>query len=314
MQPPEPEGLPINLVIAVSFGLFIPSRILGTAKYRGLNVHPSMLPEYVVELPEICGCSQADAISFYGPAPLHHTLLTGCKLTGVTIQTLHPERFDRGSILLQTPFPGIEHKCRDVEQLSEKLALEGANMLVACIQNHLYLYGSKLPVPEQDQGSRVHSKASVARYAWKITTADRFIDWTRLSGDDILRRHRVIGPLWSATKCIERNQNERRIVWSAGFEVAEPFNTILPVGQPMVIGSRTSSRATYVRTCDDQVLKISQIKIEGGKQDEPLRAAVQARMHDPNAVTADGPLFRTQISSNLPAPYREQQNPAQVQP
>lgn len=31
----------------VSFGLFVPSRILNSAKYGGLNVHPSFLPEYV---------------------------------------------------------------------------------------------------------------------------------------------------------------------------------------------------------------------------------------------------------------------------
>jgi methionyl-tRNA formyltransferase len=37
----------INLIIAVSFGLLVPPRILGKAKYGGLNVHPSMLPEYV---------------------------------------------------------------------------------------------------------------------------------------------------------------------------------------------------------------------------------------------------------------------------
>jgi methionyl-tRNA formyltransferase len=39
-----PDG--INLVIAVSFGLLVPGRILNGAKYGGLNVHPSMLPEY----------------------------------------------------------------------------------------------------------------------------------------------------------------------------------------------------------------------------------------------------------------------------
>lgn len=44
-QPPKPQGEPINLIIAVSFGLFIPPRILKGAKYGGLNVHPSLLPE-----------------------------------------------------------------------------------------------------------------------------------------------------------------------------------------------------------------------------------------------------------------------------
>ena len=44
-SPPQPDGQPINLVVAVSFGLFVPPRILSAAKYGGLNVHPSLLPE-----------------------------------------------------------------------------------------------------------------------------------------------------------------------------------------------------------------------------------------------------------------------------
>jgi methionyl-tRNA formyltransferase len=36
-----------NLIVAVSFGLLIPARIIHGAKYGGLNVHPSFLPEYV---------------------------------------------------------------------------------------------------------------------------------------------------------------------------------------------------------------------------------------------------------------------------
>lgn len=43
--PPCPAGEPINLVVAVSFGLLVPPRILKASKYGGLNVHPSMLPE-----------------------------------------------------------------------------------------------------------------------------------------------------------------------------------------------------------------------------------------------------------------------------
>ena len=50
LQPPTSEGSAINLIVAVSFGLFVPRRILERAKYGGLNVHPSMLPEYVSDM------------------------------------------------------------------------------------------------------------------------------------------------------------------------------------------------------------------------------------------------------------------------
>jgi methionyl-tRNA formyltransferase len=46
LQLPQPEGEAINLIVAVSFGLFIPPRILKSAEYGGLNVHPSLLPKY----------------------------------------------------------------------------------------------------------------------------------------------------------------------------------------------------------------------------------------------------------------------------
>lgn len=41
----------INLIIAVSFGLFVPRRLINGAIYGGLNVHPSILPESVLEMP-----------------------------------------------------------------------------------------------------------------------------------------------------------------------------------------------------------------------------------------------------------------------
>jgi methionyl-tRNA formyltransferase len=42
---PTPDDEPINLIVAVSFGLFVPPRLLNAAKYGGLNLHPSLLPE-----------------------------------------------------------------------------------------------------------------------------------------------------------------------------------------------------------------------------------------------------------------------------
>lgn len=54
--PPQVHDQPFNMVVAVSFGLLVPPRILNSAKYGGLNVHPSMLPEYYT-FPEDNGCS-----------------------------------------------------------------------------------------------------------------------------------------------------------------------------------------------------------------------------------------------------------------
>lgn len=74
-----------DLVIAVSYGKLIPQKFLSLIRFGGLNVHPSLLPKYS------------------GASPLHYALLNRDPYTGVTVQTLHPTKFDKGDILLQSP-------------------------------------------------------------------------------------------------------------------------------------------------------------------------------------------------------------------
>jgi methionyl-tRNA formyltransferase len=103
----------VDLIVAVSFGLFVPPRILNLATYGGLNVHPSLLPD------------------LKGPAPIQHALLKRRLYTGVSVQTLHPAQFDGGTVLAQTPSPGIMiPDGANADDLTKRLADEGANMLV----------------------------------------------------------------------------------------------------------------------------------------------------------------------------------------
>ncbi|KAL6715012.1 Methionyl-tRNA formyltransferase [Lecanora helva] len=237
---------------------------------------------------------------FYGPAPLHHTLLTGTELTGITIQTLHPERFDQGNILLQTPQPGIKHVCDTVEQLSQSLARKGADMLIDCLRNRVYLRGSELPIPRQRSSDVDGFEARHARHAPKIRASDRFIDWESWDGQEILRRQKIIGPLWSLIKG-SRDRGERRVIWSTGFQPCFHRPDIdLPIAKPMVTGPQSQGRFTYIRTRDNQVLKIQEAKIEGGEQNEPLTAAIRAQLHNPATMNAAGPLFRSELLSSLP--------------
>ncbi len=218
------------------------------------------------------------------------------------MQTLHSKHFDQGTRLLQTPFPGIEHDCRSVEELSQILARKGGNMLVDCIRNHLYLYGSFLAAPEDTADDSPIYK----RHAPKLTAADRFIDWTTWTGAEIMRRHQVLGALWSLAKVDDDSQALRRIIWSVGFQrtYLRPRSE-LTVGQPTVIGDLSPSRMVFVKTCNGEFLTISRMKIEGGQEDEPLKSVIKAKMNDPKTLHADGPLLRTQILSTLPDHYRD---------
>lgn len=91
----EQENLPVSewpcsvpddtydLGVVVSFGHMIPAPDIQACKHGMINVHPSLLPRW------------------RGAAPLVHTLLAGDTVSGVSIITVAPRRFDTGKILAQ---------------------------------------------------------------------------------------------------------------------------------------------------------------------------------------------------------------------
>ncbi|PWY62562.1 methionyl-tRNA formyltransferase family protein [Aspergillus eucalypticola CBS 122712] len=268
--PPTLPGGPINLIIAVSFGLFVPPRLLNGAKYGGLNVHPSLLPD------------------FRGPAPLHHTLLAGKTKTGVTLQTLDLKHFDHGTILAQTPAPGFDIPNPDactVPNLLNLVCPKGADILVKGIREGLFV------PPVEDAGWRASEGDGPLVHAAKIKPEDRHIDWQNWSSLDISRRNRVLGPLWSKALVANNTSSEkpsfqhRRVIFT-DFEEVTPLKgcdkfSVVP-GLPFVDGTHpidsTKGKSVYVFTRDGKLIKVHQMKVEGEPNADALRAALKARM------------------------------------
>ncbi|CAJ2503042.1 Uu.00g104360.m01.CDS01 [Anthostomella pinea] len=217
----------INLIIAVSFGLFVPPRLLKAAKYGGLNLHPSLLPD------------------LRGPAPLQHTLLAARTLTGVTLQTLDHATFDHGLVLAQTPADPadpaalrIPPHCRTVEALQALVTPAATKLLVSGLRDALHV------PPLVDRGWKPPSSTSVAAedptnfliHAPKIGKRDAQITRTVLRAEDasmrpengngsgnrcgsssLARRQVAIGPLWFWARDT-RGQRRRIIVQDADAE------------------------------------------------------------------------------------------------
>ncbi|KAF2127429.1 Formyltransferase [Dothidotthia symphoricarpi CBS 119687] len=167
--------IPINLVVAVSFGLFVPPRILNLAQYSGLNVHPSLLPD------------------LRGPAPIEHAILKRRRYTGVSIQTLHPTQFDQGTILAQTPSPGVEiSRGLTSANLEKQLAEAGAELLVKVLKEHKF-------VPPLDNVGWYANPDDPTRpvdHAEKITKQHRFIDFSKCTMDQILAVQHALDNPW----------------------------------------------------------------------------------------------------------------------
>ena len=223
----------------------------------------------------------ANKLRFRGPAPLHHTLLSGREVTGVTVQTLHPKHFDEGVILAQTSPPGFEHQCSTVPELSKLTAKEGASMLIQCIKDGTFVqplnHKGHLPNDVDRRGMRT---------APKITPIDRLIIWDTWTAEEILRRHRVIGPLWNSLFIQDVSDATKpkmiRLIWSSGFtrssEVLDVVDPGLGPGQPYIKDLGTTKQAVFIRTSDNECLKVDQIKIEGGREDDPVRSCRRARL------------------------------------
>lgn len=153
-----------DLTIAVSYGKLIPEKFINSCKYGGLNVHPSLLPRYS------------------GSSPIQYAIMNDDKVTGVTVQTLHPTKFDRGDILLQSEeIPILEEE--DYCSLEAKLGQKGSDLLVKVIEQELF--NKHLPI----QSKYDYSLAS------KVSPKHREINWSNMTSRGIKRLEDALGPL-----------------------------------------------------------------------------------------------------------------------
>lgn len=129
--------------------------------------------------------------SLRGPAPIHHAVLRGEPFTGVSLQTLDPTAFDHGTVLAQTPAPGIPIP-QDISlaDMTHELAVQGGEMLVQGLRD-----GVHVP-PLQDVGWMVPEGDGLV-HAPKVTKADMQIDWHTARAEDVPRKLRVFGSLWT---------------------------------------------------------------------------------------------------------------------
>lgn len=240
--------------------------------------------------------------SFRGAAPIHHALLAGERRTGITLQTLDPYKMDHGVILDQTPRPGFDipnpETCT-AEQLLDLVTPKAADMLLKGIQNRVFV------PPLKGIGWRAEGDGSDLRFAGKIKTEDRHIDWNKWTWEEIKRRERVLGPLWSnalvphSTAGKEGFQNKRIIFTkmeladNSGFP--DPAQVI--PGLPFAANTKPPHSGgggrLYVYTSDGKLVEIHEMKVEGKPAADAYRAAQKAMLM--RRLDSDGGLFHGRL-------------------
>ncbi|CAL9730981.1 methionyl-tRNA formyltransferase, mitochondrial [Monosporozyma unispora] len=183
----------INMLICVSFGLLIPNDLIENVPYT-LNLHPSLLPRYM------------------GSAPIQYVLLNNDKFTGITVQSLHPTKFDKGQIIAQSDELEVSKLLKKDEQINDstpvyssrltnKLGQLGAKLLGDVITNKSYLK------PLADNELRKYKPSLAPR----IQTIDKMIQWGQEDASQIYRRLMTLGPLYTFIKCGYNEKTGKKI-------------------------------------------------------------------------------------------------------
>ncbi len=159
------EAKGADLGVIAYYGKIIPKNILELPKHGFLNAHPSLLPRW------------------RGPSPVQAAILTGDKITGVTIH-IATEEPDAGPILAQKEIlMDITDTCLS---LTGKLANEGASLLISTIEK--WFAGEIKPRKQDD---------SKATYTKLLKKKDGEIDWSK-PADYIEKQIRAYDP-WPGT-------------------------------------------------------------------------------------------------------------------
>ncbi|KYQ88842.1 methionyl-tRNA formyltransferase [Tieghemostelium lacteum] len=138
-----------DLAVVVSFGYFIPKKVLNEFKYGGINMHPSLLPRH------------------RGAAPIYHTILSGDEEAGVSIIGLHAEKFDAGNILMQ-----VKHEIpKDIlyTPLLKELSLLGSDCVMKTLEQFPRFYRDSITQSEngKTQANKVDKTMTKLEFANK---------------------------------------------------------------------------------------------------------------------------------------------------
>jgi len=153
------KNLNPDIFVVVAYGKILPKEIIEIPKYKTINVHASLLPEY------------------RGAAPIHRAILDGKDKTGVCIMEI-VEELDAGDV-----YECIETKIEDrddIVSLHNKLAELGGELLLKVLDKI-----------ENGKATKTPQDSNKVSYAKPIKKEDGKIDWSK-SAREIFNQIRAL--------------------------------------------------------------------------------------------------------------------------
>jgi len=223
-----------DLVLVASFGALVPSHVISGATRPPLNVHPSLLPQYT------------------GAAPIRRAMLHGDTLTGVSLITLHPTKFDQGLLVDQLPLT-INPFTEPYHQVLTRCAMLGADMLIDRVLPHYDDYIRKA----QSQ------PAGQYRRAPKIKSEEGVITWLSMSARQVACRFNALGDNPGVYCQVTTPHVTRVNLLQLSLAEESPLTAVSAAQSPGSV-VYDKSRARLLVTCaENSVVQVSRVQLAG---------------------------------------------------
>lgn len=221
----EVRSLQADLFVVVAFRM-LPEMLYTMPPLGTFNVHASLLPQY------------------RGAAPIHHAIMNGEKITGVTTFFLNNE-IDKGDIIDTVEIEIGEYE--STGELYERLKKEGAKLAVTTIRN---LEAGTVTLKKQNLIPEDQLKT-----APKIFKEDTIINWNE-SATTIFNKIRALSPSPGAITYL-RNLEEEKFIFKC---IKATITDQYAMGNPGTF-TVTADNNLVVNTKDHQIsLKIVQLQ------------------------------------------------------
>jgi methionyl-tRNA formyltransferase len=242
-----------DLIVTAAYGQILPKSLLELPTHGCINIHASLLPKY------------------RGGAPIHHAIIQGERVTGVTIMYM-AEGMDTGDMISKVELP-IE-RSDTTGTLFEKLSLAGADLLKRTLPD--LLAGRIQAVPQN------HEEAI---YSPNIRREDERIDWSH-PAEAIYNRIRGLNPFPGAYTTWN---GEVMKVWASSDPASgkDPRSSSLPAGTISTVPGTDLSSNT-VSTVPGTDLSGSTVSTVPGTVLQSTEQGIQV-------MTGSGTLWLTEI-------------------
>lgn len=192
---------------------------------------------------------------------------------GISLQTLDHTAFDHGTILAQTPAPGLPIAPNaPFQEVLSAAAVSGAEMLIRGLRA-----GVHVP-PQEDIGWKAAElQGRQLVHAPKVTKADGQVDWLVWTSEQFVRRIRVLGSVW--THAVSGKNGRKRVIFLDAEAVLPEGGETRQTGEGRLVceyegeGKETIQRevkvvvcedgSCLVRICDASWVRVGKVKVDG---------------------------------------------------